>query len=108
MDTPEGMFLMLSDRGVILSCMASTVAIRLADEDRATLEAAAEAAGQGVSTYVRRIAEAEAIRLRIERIRGETERVVAAIAASPEARAEVELLTGDGEDWPDWTGQLPG
>ena len=87
--------------------MTTSIAIRLADEDRAPLESAAEAVGQGVSTYVRRLAEGEARRIRTERVRAETERVVAAIAADPDALAEAELLGGDGEAWPVWTGPLP-
>lgn len=88
--------------------MPSTVAIRLADEDRATLEQAAKDSGLGISTYVRRLAERQASRIRTERVQAETGRIAAVIAANPEVAAEAELLSGDGEDWPRWLGPLPG
>ena len=84
------------------------ITIRVDDTDRATLETAAKEAGQGMSTFMRGIAEREAQRIRTERIRGQLAQVAAAIEADPELRAEVELLSGDGEDWPEWTGPLPG
>lgn len=87
--------------------MTVTLAIRLAEDDRDTLAAAAQARGQGVSTLLRQLAEAEALRLRREAIRAESARVAAAIRASPEARAEFETLAGDTSSWPAWDDPLP-
>jgi hypothetical protein len=88
--------------------MASTITFRLADQDRAVLQAAAEQAGEGISAYFRRLAQAEVRRIRAERICGQLTQVAEAIEADRALRAEVELISGDGEDWPQWTGPLPG
>lgn len=70
--------------------MAETLTIRLDAEDRAALEAAARGRGKGLSAYVRELAEAEARRVRRERIRAEGDRVMAHLAARSDARAELD------------------
>lgn len=72
--------------------MAETLTIRLDPADRAALEAAARERGEGLSTLVRGLAEAEARRLRRAAIRADGARVVAHLAASREARAEMDEL----------------
>jgi uncharacterized protein (DUF1778 family) len=72
--------------------MAETLTIRLGADDRAVLEATAQRRGQGLSTFLRSLAEAEARRLRQEAIRAEGERVIAHLAGDPEARAELEEI----------------
>ncbi|MGH9068042.1 MAG: DUF1778 domain-containing protein [Acidimicrobiales bacterium] len=70
--------------------MAETLTIRLDAYDRATLEAAAREQGKGLSGLVRELAQAEARRVRREAIRADGDRVVAYLAAHPEARAELD------------------
>ncbi|CAN5422214.1 hypothetical protein BH23ACT6_BH23ACT6_09450 [soil metagenome] len=70
--------------------MTGTLTIRLSTEDRTALEQAAEARGKGLSAFVRDLAEVEARRVRREAIRADGERVVAHLAAHPEARAELD------------------
>ena len=70
--------------------MAETLTIRLDAEARAVLEATAHRQGQGLSAFVRDLAEAEARRLRREAIRAEGELVLTHLAAHPEAQAELE------------------
>ena len=72
--------------------MAETLTIRLDAEDRAVLETTAQRRGQGLSTFVRELAEAEARRLRREAIRAEGERIVAHLAENPGAQAEMEEI----------------
>lgn len=72
--------------------MAKTLTIRLDAEDRAVLEATAQQRGQGLSAFVRDLAEAEARRLRRDAIRAEGERVLAHLAQHPEAQAELEEI----------------
>ncbi|HZU17143.1 MAG TPA: CopG family transcriptional regulator [Candidatus Dormibacteraeota bacterium] len=71
---------------------AETLTIRLNEDDRAILEATARQRGQGLSTFVRELAESEARRLRREAIRAEGERVLAYLAQHPEAQAELEEI----------------
>jgi uncharacterized protein (DUF1778 family) len=80
--------------------MAKTLTVRLAAEDRAVLEATAHRRGQGLSAFVRDLAEAEARRLRREMIRAEGERVLAHLTQSAEAQAELEEIGTP-------TGELP-
>ena len=70
--------------------MAETLTIRLDTEDRAVLEATAQRRGQGLSAFVRDLAEAEARRLRREAIRAEGELILAHLAEHPEAQVELE------------------
>ena len=72
--------------------MSGTLTIRLAGDDRATLEEAAAAEGKGLSAYLREIAEGEAQRLRRARIRAEGQRVVQHLTRSATARDELDLL----------------
>lgn len=72
--------------------MADTLTIRLDAENRAVLEATARKRGQGLSTFVRELVEAEARRLRREVIRAEGEQVLAYLAAHPEAGRELEEI----------------
>ena len=72
--------------------MAETLTIRLDAEDRAVLEVTARRRGQGLSTFLRDLAEAEARRLRREAICAEGEQVLAYLAGHPGARAEVEEI----------------
>lgn len=67
--------------------MGSPVSVRLDDDVQATLEAAAQERGVGLSTYLRELAATEARRVRHERIRAQSRAVAAHIATSPEARA---------------------
>ena len=72
--------------------MAETLTIRLDATDRAVLEAAARGRGEGLSAFVRDLAEAEARRLRRGAIRAEGEAVLAHLADHPEARTELEEI----------------
>ena len=72
--------------------MSKTLTIRLDPEDRAVLEAIASKRGQGLSAFVRSLAEDEAHRLRREAIRAEGEEVIAHLARSGDARAELEEI----------------
>lgn len=72
--------------------MAETLTIRLDAEDRAVLQATAQRRGQGVSAFVRELAEAEARRLRREAIRAEGELVLTHLAGHSEAQAELEEI----------------
>lgn len=75
-----------------MACMTETLTIRLEARDRVVLEARAHRRGQGLSAYVRELAESEARRLRREAIRAEGDRVVAHLATHPEAAAELEEI----------------
>jgi hypothetical protein len=66
--------------------MNAPLSVRLDEEVRAILGAEAEMRGIGLSTYLRQLAEAEAVRLRRERIRAASEAVAHHIASSAEAR----------------------
>ncbi len=70
--------------------VAETLTIRLDADDRAVLAATARQRGQGLSAYVRALAETEAQRLRRMAIRAEGERVLAHLADHRAARAELE------------------
>jgi uncharacterized protein (DUF1778 family) len=70
--------------------MAQTLTIRLEEDDRQTLEAAARSQGKGLSTFVRDLAEAEALRLRRKAIRDGGEAVVSYLAGHAPAQAELE------------------
>lgn len=72
--------------------MAKTLTIRIDADDRAVLEASAQERGQGLSAYVRALAEAEARRLRREAIRAEGDQVMAHLASHRGARAELEEI----------------
>lgn len=72
--------------------MAETLTIRLDAEDRAALEEVARKQGKGLSSFVRDLAEAEARRLRREAILADGQRVMAHLAAHPEAGAELDEL----------------
>jgi uncharacterized protein (DUF1778 family) len=72
--------------------MASTLSIRLSDQARETLEAAAAQRGAGVSSYVRDLAEAEAHRLQREEIRAQGERFMQLVNADPGLAADIEAL----------------
>lgn len=72
--------------------MAETLTIRLNADDRAALEAAAREQGKGLSAFVRELAEAEARRVRRAAIRAEGDRVMAHLAARPQARAELDEI----------------
>jgi hypothetical protein len=63
------------------------ISVRLDDDTQAALQDAAAQSGVGMSTYLRRLAEAEARRVRRERIRAQSRAVAAHVAQSPEARA---------------------
>lgn len=67
--------------------MRSPISVRLDDDTRKVLEAAARERGIGLSTYLREIAEREARKIRKERMRAESRTVAEYAAASPEARA---------------------
>jgi hypothetical protein len=67
--------------------MGHPVAVRLDEEVRSTLEAAARDRGIGLSTYLRELAAEEARRVRRERIREQSRAVAAHLAGSPEGRA---------------------
>jgi uncharacterized protein (DUF1778 family) len=75
-----------------LLCMARTLTIRLDDEDRAVLEAAARRQGKGLSAFVRELAEAEARHVRRAEIRADGDKVMAHLAQNPAARRELEEL----------------
>lgn len=72
--------------------MSGTITIRLGADDRRVLEEAARERGQGVSTLMRDLAEAEARRLRRAAIRAEGQRVVDYVARTPSAREELREL----------------
>lgn len=72
--------------------MAETVTIRLRGVDRDTLEHEARERGQGLSTLLRDLAEAEAGRLRRLAIRADGQDVIDYLKNSPAARRELEDL----------------
>jgi len=80
--------------------VADTLTIRLDADDRAALEAAARRQGKGLSAFIRELAEAEARRVRREEIRADGDRVVAHLAAHPEARAELDEIGAPLTDLP--------
>jgi hypothetical protein len=80
--------------------MARTLTIRLAAEDRAVLEAAAEKRGMGLSAYVRELAERDARRRRYEEVRAQGEAVVEHLASHADARDEVAELGTPQTDLP--------
>lgn len=83
-----------------LACVADTLTIRLNADDRAALEAAARDHGKGLSAFVRELAEAEARRVRRAAIRADGERVLAHLAESAEARAELAEIGTPATDLP--------
>lgn len=80
--------------------MAETVTIRLRGEDRAALEHEARERGQGISTLLRDLAEAEARRLRRAAIRAEGQRVVDYVKVTPSAQRELDSLGTPQNDAP--------
>ncbi len=64
----------------------SVVSIRLDESVQSTLEEAARDQGMGLSSYLRRVAEEEARRVRRERIREQSRAVADYVATSPEAQ----------------------
>lgn len=70
--------------------MPKTLTIRLDPADREILEVEARARGIGLSTFVRKAAEAEADRLRKSAIRAAGQRVMSHVNEIAEARAELE------------------
>lgn len=72
--------------------MSNTITIRLRADDRRVLEQEARARGQGVSTLMRDLAEAEVRRLRRASIRAEGQRVVDYLRRAPAAAAELAEL----------------
>ena len=67
--------------------MGHPVSVRLENDVQATLESAAKERGVGLSTYLRELAEAEAKRVRRERIRAQSRAVGAYVATSREGQA---------------------
>jgi predicted transcriptional regulator len=65
----------------------SVVSVRLDAEVQAVLEEVAAASGMGLSTYLRRMAESEARRIKCERIRAQSRAVAEYIATSEDAQA---------------------
>ena len=65
----------------------SVISVRLDDDTQAALQDAAARSGVGLSTYLRRMAEAEARRVRRERIRDQSRAVARYVAQNPEAQA---------------------
>ena len=63
----------------------SVISVRLDDDTQAALQDAAARSGVGLSTYLRRMAEAEARRVRRERIRDQSRAVARYVAQNPEA-----------------------
>jgi hypothetical protein len=66
--------------------MSDPVSVRLDDAIRKTLEEEARSRKMGLSAYLREVATIEARRVRRERIRQQSRKVGAYIAATPEAR----------------------
>ena len=66
--------------------MSARISLRLDDEVRAILAAAARDRGIGLSTYIRQIATDAAREARRQRIRAQTAVVAAYIRENPEAR----------------------
>lgn len=64
----------------------SVISVRLDDDTQAALQDAAARSGVGLSTYLRRMAEAEARRVRRERIRDQSRAVARYVAQNPEAQ----------------------
>lgn len=87
--------------------MARTLTIRLSEADRAVLESAASARGEGVSTLVRELAAAEARRLRLVAVREQLDRFSALASGDPQLSAEIGGLTSEQPEWPGWSGELP-
>lgn len=75
-----------------MNCMSDTITVRLRAEDRRVLEDEARERGQGVSTLVRDLAEAEVRRLRREAILAEGRRVVSYVERTASARGELREL----------------
>jgi uncharacterized protein (DUF1778 family) len=65
----------------------NVISVRLDEDTQAALQDAAARSGVGLSTYLRRIAEAEARRVRRERIREQSQAVGRYVAGNTEARA---------------------
>lgn len=65
----------------------SVISVRLDDDTQAALQDAAARSGVGLSTYLRHMAEAEARRVRRERIRDQSRAVARYVAQNPEAHA---------------------
>lgn len=84
------MFLRVTRVRVTVTNMADTLTIRLNDSDREVLERAAHDRGIGLSGLVRALAEAEATRLRRERIRAAGESIVSYLRESADAREEID------------------
>ena len=79
--------------------MPETLTIRLPRGDRETLAAEAARRGQGLSAYVRQLAEADALRIRHEAIRAAGDQVVAYVLRDEQAAAELEEIgTPAGDD----------
>ncbi|MGH2862477.1 MAG: DUF1778 domain-containing protein [Solirubrobacteraceae bacterium] len=87
--------------------MTRTLTIRLSEADRAVLESAARARGEGVSTLVRDLATAEARRLRLAAVREQLDRFSALASDDPQLSAEMEAMTSGQPEWPGWSGDLP-
>jgi hypothetical protein len=66
--------------------MGKPISVRLDAQSQRTLEAAADARGIGLSTYLRELADREAARVRRERIRAQSAAVGAYAAGSAEGR----------------------
>lgn len=79
---------------------SETLTIRLRADDRAVLEAVARRHGQGLSAFVREIAETAARQMRRETIRTEGDRVIAHLAERPDARSELDELGTPQADLP--------
>lgn len=71
------------------------------------LEAAASARGEGVSTFVRDLAAAEARHLRLGAVAEQLDRFSALASAEPQLSAEIGALTSAQPEWPSWGGELP-
>lgn len=87
--------------------MASTLTIRLSDDDREILANAARSQGEGISTLVRGLAEAEARRLRHADARGQIAAFSRQAGTSSETTAELNALAATAADWPTWDAPLP-
>lgn len=71
------------------------------------LESAASARGEGVSTFVRDLAAAEARHLRLAAVAEQLDRFSALASAEPQLSAEIGALSSGQPEWPGWAGELP-